>query len=68
MKNLILFIIFMTGLLLLSRCSNTANATPTPENMICQPQNGTNFNIERCENSEAVCLITEQGGISCKWK
>lgn len=67
MRLLTFSILLVTGLVLV-RCSNYAAASPTPENLTCMLQNGTNFNIERCENNEAVCFITEQGGIACKWK
>ncbi len=68
MKYLIFSIILATGLVLLSHCSDEAKATPTPQNMTCELVNGTNFDIQRCENNEALCLITSQGSISCKWK
>lgn len=67
MKLLTFSIILWTGLVLV-RCSDNAKASPTTtENMTCLLVNGTNFDIQRCENSEAVCFVLE-GGISCKWK
>ena len=66
MKYLTFSIILVTGLVLCS-CSR-ASANEKPQNMSCDLVDGTSFGIQRCENNEALCLVSEQGSISCKWK